>query len=249
MSKESRLDRLNAGLSARERVVLAFRAVLRGEPEDPSLGWTMPDEQIGDVNRLTTMAHGVIRALLPHALLLESEAQVAHRELTLLATLLAWAADRAILASTALDALDAEGRKLSPALVEAREQLRERWANSNNPGPPDTLLPAYALRLGWDPPSRTDLTGMDLRVVGLAQTLEQRIPMLRAWLLTLEQAVDSVVEALDESAIPEAIRELLAGTHEVLDEATGEGFFLSELAEGQIDPLLAEQLAEKLRDN
>jgi hypothetical protein len=249
VSGKSRLDRLSPELSARERAILAVRALNADEEPDRSILWTMPGDQAAEYNELVTMVNGVFRGLLPHALRLEADAQVVDRELGTLAILAAWGSERRMLAGTALIALDLEGEKLSASLVRARDELRERYEGTFAPHPPEVLLPAFAKSMGLRPSGELEHTTLDEVVLGLARRLMAQIPMLRSWLVTLEQAVDGVVQALDESAIPQELRDLLSDAHGVLDQSSIADHYLGELPAGEVDEQLAAQLAEKLRDN
>jgi hypothetical protein len=249
VSGKSRLDRLSPELSARERAILAARALNADEEPDRSILWTMPGDQAAEYNELVTMVNGVFRGLLPHALRLEAEAQVMKRELGMLSLLAVWGAERRMLAETALMAFDRESKKLSKSLATARDELRERYGSELAPRGPEVLLPALAEAVGFEVPCDVELTPFDQAVVGLAKRLETQIPVLRSWLMTLEQAVGGVVRALDESAIPPGLSALIASTHELIDAPEGADLYLGQLPKGEIDEGLAAQLAEKLRDS
>lgn len=249
MSGKSRLDRLSEDLSARERAILAARALAAGEEPPWRVHWTMPEDQIEQYNDLAVMVNGVYGALLPHAIGLQSEAKVVQRELGMLALVVVWGAERQLLVDKAVAALETEREKPTKAQAKACHDLRELLESDHTPNAPEVLLPALATKMGRELASEGELTSMDRMSIRLASHLQSQIPMLYSWLMTLEQAVGTVTHALDESAVPQPLWDLLADTHQILDGLEGVELYLGELPSGEIDEELATQLAEKLRGN
>src|SRR5260221_13974257 len=116
-----RIESLAPGLSARERAVLAVRAILLSEREDPRIRSTLPVEQSAEFNRFIAMANGGLHTLLPQALVLEQEEEALSLRYTLLLTLAASGAAQTslarALASVGLEA--AEGASLGLEALDA----------------------------------------------------------------------------------------------------------------------------------
>ena len=72
---DARLDRLHAGLTARERVLLLHRALLAAERADPAIRATMPREQGREFNHYVALANGVLHVITPRALALHYEVE------------------------------------------------------------------------------------------------------------------------------------------------------------------------------
>lgn len=120
--KDRRLDRLSAGLTARERVVLLQQALYEGRDPDPSIRHTMPEDQEGEFSDYAALANQSNVVLTSRALALYLEVELLQLRWQLLLTQLAWAFDRS---SILLDASLVTHVPITRAAYEVRrEELR-----------------------------------------------------------------------------------------------------------------------------
>ena len=97
MSRDSQLDSLMRGLSARERAVLSIRALHEDRPEDPQIRLTMPGDQVSEFNRYIGLANGVLGVLVPYALALRAEVEVLAYKHLLVGVACWWGEERTLL--------------------------------------------------------------------------------------------------------------------------------------------------------
>ncbi len=95
---DAQLDRLHAGLSARERVLLLRRAMFAGEKADPAIRATMPREQGTEFNPFIRLANSILHTLGPFASDVQQQAEVLRLKLLCLHAVVAWGGERTHLA-------------------------------------------------------------------------------------------------------------------------------------------------------
>jgi hypothetical protein len=190
MSLDGRLNRVTRARSARERAVLAVRAVWAGGNPDPALLDTMPDEQGREYNRLIGLVRGLQRILLPHAIALSGEVEALGLRQTVLTLLATWGSERSV----------PPNRRLT----------------THGPGAAWNVLPAVGGEAALADEALSDL---DHATRVLAEQIARSLGALWSRLLAVETLVREVEVAFDDdSAVPDELRELLEDSRERLME-------------------------------